>query len=99
VEPSEQIAAMEKLQKLIDEEQRLISELDSVRSSIAEFWCNLRLGPSKAMTPREMDVFRLLRKRMGNKGIGHELNLAESTVKYHVSNILKKFKVQSRYDL
>jgi DNA-binding CsgD family transcriptional regulator len=97
--PAEQTAAMEKLQDLLNVEQRLITELASVRSEIVDFWVNLRLGPVRAVTPREAEVLLLLRQKKSNKEIGYMLHLSESTVKYHVSNILRKFKIKKRHDL
>lgn len=48
------------------------------------------------LTEREMDVLRLLAQGKANKEIAYLLNVGETTVKSHVSNILMKFNVQSR---
>lgn len=48
------------------------------------------------LTEREMDVLRLLAQGKANKEIAFSLNVGETTVKSHVSNILMKFNVQSR---
>src|SRR6185437_11423353 len=37
--------------------------------------------------------------RATNKEIGAQLNLSERTVKFHVSNVLRKFRVTDRHDL
>ena len=48
------------------------------------------------LTPREMDVLRLLAQGQSNKGIARTLHLVEETVKSHVRHILAKLGVQSR---
>ncbi|TME08477.1 MAG: response regulator transcription factor [Chloroflexi bacterium] len=50
----------------------------------------------EALTERETDVLRLLAQGQANKQIARSLNIAEKTVKVHVSNILSKLGVQSR---
>src|SRR6266487_1993547 len=50
----------------------------------------------EALTERETDVLRLLAQGQANKQIARSLNVAEKTVKVHVSNILSKLGVQSR---
>lgn len=51
------------------------------------------LGNSKSdsLSDRELDVIRLLGRGLGNKEIAKELFISESTVKFHVHNICKKF--------
>jgi two-component system, NarL family, response regulator LiaR len=51
---------------------------------------------SEHLTPREMDVLRLLAQGHSNKEIASTLYLAEETVKFHVRHILAKLGVQSR---
>jgi two-component system, NarL family, response regulator LiaR len=48
------------------------------------------------LTPREMDVLRLLAQGLINKEIALELGIGDKTVKTHVSNILGKLGVLSR---
>ncbi len=48
------------------------------------------------LTPREMDVLRLLAQGQSNKEIARALHLVEETVKSHVRHILAKLEVQSR---
>ncbi len=48
------------------------------------------------LTPREMDVLRLLAQGCSNKEIARTLQLVEETVKFHVRHILAKLGVQSR---
>src|SRR5690348_13494414 len=50
----------------------------------------------QALTERETDVLRLLARGQANKQIARNLQIAEKTVKVHVSTILSKLGVQSR---
>jgi DNA-binding NarL/FixJ family response regulator len=49
-----------------------------------------------ALTDREIDVLRLLAQGKSNKEIAVALQVSETTVKTHVSNILMKLGVPSR---
>jgi len=46
-------------------------------------------APMWNLTPQQWRVFLLVGKALSNKAIAHELNVAESTVKAHVSAIFK----------
>jgi two-component system nitrate/nitrite response regulator NarL len=48
------------------------------------------------LSPREKDIIALLAKGVSNKEMANTLNVAESTVKIHVQNILKKLHLTSR---
>jgi DNA-binding NarL/FixJ family response regulator len=48
------------------------------------------------LTPREIDVLRLIAKGNANKEIAGKLSLTEETVKGHVKNILAKLGVHDR---
>ena len=48
------------------------------------------------LTPQQLRVLELLGQGMLNKQIAHELDIVESTVKAHVSAILRKLNVYSR---
>ena len=52
--------------------------------------------PTSDLTPREMDVLRLIVRGMSNKQIADVLSLSEGTVKNHVNLILAKLGVQDR---
>ena len=48
------------------------------------------------LTPREMEILGYLAAGHSNKIIARHLNLAESTVKVHVQNLLRKLNLRSR---
>ena len=48
------------------------------------------------LTPRELEVLRLLIKGLSNKEIGGVLGASEFTAKFHVKNILAKLQVSDR---
>ncbi|NJM06303.1 response regulator transcription factor [Candidatus Gracilibacteria bacterium] len=53
-------------------------------------------APVDQLTPREMDVLRLVAKGMSNKEIADNLVISEKTVKTHLSNILSKLHLADR---
>jgi LuxR family transcriptional regulator, regulator of acetate metabolism len=67
---------------------------------------NVRGGPSfsaearlvDSLTPRELEVLRLLARGLTNLAIANALVVREGTVKYHVKNILRKLGATSRAD-
>jgi LuxR family maltose regulon positive regulatory protein len=50
----------------------------------------------EAMTPRELEVLRLMAEGFSNRQIGERLFLTEGTVKFHVHNLLGKIQVKNR---
>jgi DNA-binding NarL/FixJ family response regulator len=54
---------------------------------------------TETLTLREHQVAELLRKRYSNKEMAGFLKISESTVKFHVSNVLMKLNVSDRRDL
>ncbi|WP_327101575.1 LuxR C-terminal-related transcriptional regulator [Nocardia vinacea] len=48
------------------------------------------------LNPRELEVLAYLAAGMRNKAIAAELNISESTVKFHVAGVLKKLDVANR---
>lgn len=54
--------------------------------------------PAPRLTPREVQVLRLVARGMYNKDIATELFISENTVKNHVRNILEKLQLHSRME-
>jgi DNA-binding NarL/FixJ family response regulator len=51
---------------------------------------------SSQLSPREIEVLRLIARGLPNKEIGAMLDVVEGTVKIHVTNILAKLRVSDR---
>ena len=52
--------------------------------------------PVDPLTPRELDVFRLITKGYSNAEIGRELFISDTTVKTHVTRLLQKLDLRDR---
>jgi DNA-binding NarL/FixJ family response regulator len=68
------------------------------RRVIAQF-TRTRQQPPKAvetLTPRELDVLRLITKGYSNAEIGRELFISDTTVKTHVTRLLQKLDLRDR---
>jgi DNA-binding NarL/FixJ family response regulator len=50
----------------------------------------------RSLTSRELEVLRLVAKGMGNKEIAVSLDIAEVTVKLHVSHLMEKLEAKDR---
>ena len=72
-----------------------IQEANATRaaSGIPEFGAPKLADP---LSEREQDVLRLLASGCSNKEIGSRLNIAEGTVKNHMTNVLGKLQVFDR---
>jgi two-component system, NarL family, response regulator YdfI len=58
-----------------------------------------RPGPARerqALTPREVEVLRMLAEGLGNKEIAGRLEISEHTVKFHLGSIFAKLGATSR---
>jgi DNA-binding NarL/FixJ family response regulator len=51
---------------------------------------------SRRLTDRELQVLRMLAQGMSNRDIGAKLYISETTVKFHVGNIMRKLDVSRR---
>jgi len=56
-------------------------------------------GPAHELTPREMDVLRWVAQGYSNKQIASELSVSTTTVRTHVSNLLRKLSLENRTQL
>jgi DNA-binding CsgD family transcriptional regulator len=61
-----------------------------------ELTVGFAIAPPVQLTPREMDVIRLLAEGLSNKEIGQRLSLSPRTVNFHLNNIYSKLSVTSR---
>jgi LuxR family maltose regulon positive regulatory protein len=52
--------------------------------------------PARDLTPRELQILRLISLGLTNQAIGERIGIAESTVKRHVSNMLIKLEANNR---
>ncbi len=50
----------------------------------------------EGLTERELDVLRLLARGLSNRAIGAELYISETTVKFHVGNLMRELVVSRR---
>lgn len=57
---------------------------------------NATIGRLQTLTPQQLRVLQMLREGLLNKQIAYELNVGETTIKAHVSEILRKLNVFSR---
>lgn len=61
---------------------------------------SMRVQPERPkFTERELKVLRLLAHGLSNREIGAELYISETTVKFHVRNIMRKMDVGSRAEV
>jgi two-component system, NarL family, response regulator LiaR len=88
-------------QELADGVRRVHRGESLLHPAVARRVIREAVGPGSAsardaLTPRELDVLRLLARGLPNKLIARELGIAERTVKTHVSSILAKLDVTDR---
>jgi DNA-binding CsgD family transcriptional regulator len=47
-------------------------------------------------TPRERELMMLIARGLQNKNIAYELNISENTVRAHIGNIMRKYRLHNR---
>lgn len=52
--------------------------------------------PAEDLTPRELEVLRLVAEGLSNRAIAARLEISEHTVKFHVNALLRKLNARSR---
>jgi DNA-binding NarL/FixJ family response regulator len=71
--------------------------VDALLAAAASYTRTLPSSPQQStLTPREIDVLRMMAEGLGNKEIAWRLGLSEHTVKFHVSAIFAKLNASSR---
>lgn len=70
-----------------------------VRSSISTRRHTNDKGKGIEITERERQVMDLVKRRLSNKEVGEILQIKESTVKFHLSNVFSKLRVTRRQQL
>jgi two-component system NarL family response regulator len=73
---------------------KLLSEFNALARQAAE----REQLPAPVLTPRELEVLKLVARGMSNKDVADELFISENTVKNHVRNILEKLHLHSRME-
>jgi DNA-binding NarL/FixJ family response regulator len=90
------------LDNVLDGETALSPEMATM--VLAEFAMRGTEPPSKTeelvtLTGRQNEVLELTAQGLSNKEIANTLHITEATVKYHVSQILERLHLKSRYQL
>jgi NarL family two-component system response regulator LiaR len=75
-------------------EGKMMISLEDMRAALRG--AEISPPPSYQLSERERDVLALVVRGLSNRQIAHELTLGESTIKFHVSNILSKLNVPTR---
>jgi two-component system, NarL family, response regulator len=80
---------------------KLLDAIRSVRAGHEYFPRSIRnIVPAKlnrsALSPRELDILRLIVKGLNNQEIADALNITRGTVKWHVNIILRRLDVNDR---
>jgi DNA-binding CsgD family transcriptional regulator len=94
---------------LADRLTALLSEVPGLRLARADEPADIALVASHgaeraaqqdaaALTPREIEVLRLLAEGATNKSIARRLGISVHTVKFHVASLLDKFEAIGRTD-
>jgi len=95
--------ALEMLREARDRLEDAIQDLNEARSRFTEasskVWKLSQAAQGAALSKRETQAFRLLLDNKTNKEIANEMSVTPRTVKYFVSRIFEKCKVQSRHEL
>lgn len=95
-------AARRRMRELLDAdpEVRLVTDVESADVVVSDAEPVRPLTAvsqaGAALTPRELEVLRLMADGSGNKGIAVALDISTHTAKYHVASVLAKLDAHSR---
>jgi DNA-binding CsgD family transcriptional regulator len=89
------VSARTRIRELREELQQTQIEEATLRAAVMRLHGDTYPGLSR----RERDVLQQIHLHKTNKEIGAALNIAERTAKFHVSSLLRKFKVSNRVEL
>jgi DNA-binding NarL/FixJ family response regulator len=74
--------------RLVHSGQKRVSS--EIAERLAEGFCQ------ESLSPREIDVLKLIRDGRQNKEIAYRLSIAESTVNFHIKNLVDKLRASGR---
>ena len=69
------------------------------RTIVREWMRDDSSGPEEPLSPRELEVLKLIAEAHTNKQIAETLHLAEKTVESHRANLLRKLGMRDRVEL
>jgi DNA-binding NarL/FixJ family response regulator len=72
---------------------------DEAQESLMREWQEGRSEPDSPLTPRELEVVKLIAEAFTNKQIAETLRLSEKTVESHRANVLTKLGMRDRVEL
>lgn len=96
---SEPGALLECVRRVHQGEQWIDSETVSRALSRAMLREGVTAEVSKRLTPREIEIVRMISQGLRNKAIAERLTISEGTVKIHLHNIYEKLGVDGRLEL
>lgn len=76
--------------------ERAEAEARAAREAFALLGAPGRAAPADELSPREVDILRLVARGLGDAQIAHRLFLSPHTVHRHIANIRTKLRVPSR---
>jgi NarL family two-component system response regulator YdfI len=72
------------------------NDFDSLLPPAAARSRTASLMPQQSLSPREIEVLRMLAEGLGNKEVAWRLGISEHTVKFHINSIFTKLDASSR---
>jgi DNA-binding NarL/FixJ family response regulator len=72
---------------------------DEAQATLMREWQEGRSEPDSPLTPRELEVVKLIAEAFTNKQIAEALRLSEKTIESHRANVLTKLGMRDRVEL